>query len=144
MTNALVPELACQDIQRSLTFYRDQLGFVVLFERPEDRFAYLALGAAEIMVEEISRETWVTASLDPPFGRGLHLQIVVEDVADLRGRQSAVWRELEEVWYRRGGSHLGVRQFCVQDPDGYLLRFQQLLGVRDDLPASFKRGPLPV
>ena len=29
--------------------------------------------------------------------------------------------------YRTGGSSVTVRQFLVQDPDGYLLRFSQAL-----------------
>jgi lactoylglutathione lyase len=37
---------------------------------------------------------------------------------------------LEERWYRRGDVLLGQRQFVVQDPDGYLLRFCQDLGSR--------------
>lgn len=45
---------------------------------------------------------------------------------------------MEEVWYRAGTSETGVRQFLVQDPDGYLVRFSQGLGlrpvVRSDLP----------
>jgi hypothetical protein len=36
----------------------------------------------------------------------------------------------EEKWYRTGARETGVRQFLVQDPDGYLLRLQQRLGER--------------
>ncbi len=37
---------------------------------------------------------------------------------------------LEEKWYRRDEVALGVRQFIVQDPDGYLLRLSQDIGTR--------------
>jgi hypothetical protein len=37
---------------------------------------------------------------------------------------------LEERWYRRDDVLLGNRQFLVQDPDGYLLRFFEDLGER--------------
>ena len=40
---------------------------------------------------------------------------------------------MEERWYRVGAEARGNRQFWVQDPDGYLLRFFQDLGLR---PAS--------
>lgn len=36
----------------------------------------------------------------------------------------------EEKWYRAGDIEIGVRQFLVQDPDGYLLRLQQEIGER--------------
>jgi hypothetical protein len=37
---------------------------------------------------------------------------------------------MEEKWYRANDTQLGNRQFIVQDPDGYLLRFFQDLGTR--------------
>ena len=44
--------------------------------------------------------------------------------------------ELEERWYRQVTIERGNRQFVVADPDGYLLRFYQNLGVRyGNLPA---------
>ncbi|WP_193636372.1 VOC family protein [Brachybacterium subflavum] len=36
----------------------------------------------------------------------------------------------ETRWYRTGVQETGVVQFLVQDPDGYLLRFQSSLGRR--------------
>ena len=40
----LVPELYCTDFDRTLSFFTQALGFDVLFQRPEDRFAYLSRG----------------------------------------------------------------------------------------------------
>jgi hypothetical protein len=37
---------------------------------------------------------------------------------------------MEEKWYRREALLLGVRQFIVLDPDGYLLRLSQSLGTK--------------
>jgi len=42
----LVPELCCTDIERSLSFYTEILGFSVAYARPEERFAYLDRGGA--------------------------------------------------------------------------------------------------
>ncbi len=44
--NALVPELAVSDWQKSRAFYCDLIGFHVVYERAEEGFAYLALGDA--------------------------------------------------------------------------------------------------
>ena len=38
---------------------------------------------------------------------------------------------VEEMWYRAGEVEIGVRQFIVADPDGYLLRFQSSVGGRE-------------
>ena len=48
----------------------------------------------------------------------------------IRDAQWPVFVETEEKWYRAGGIEIGVRQFLVQDPDGYLLRLQQEIGER--------------
>ncbi|MEU7742453.1 hypothetical protein [Nonomuraea sp. NPDC049158] len=41
-----------------------------------------------------------------------------------------MWLPLEERWYERSVDAVGVRQFAVRDPDGYLLRISQQLGTR--------------
>ena len=70
--------------------------------------------------------------LTHPFGRGINLQIEVSTIDALhdqcRTAQVPIFLALEEKRYRRGDSLLRCRQFLVQDPDGYLLRFQQRLG----------------
>ena len=132
----IVPELYCSDFSRSLAFYTDGLGFVVRYSRVEERFAYLDLDGAELMIEQtVSPErTLVAAELDAPFGRGVNLQIDVDDVDTLHARVQAAGARtfwpLEERWYRAGEREIGVRQFVASDPDGYLLRFAQQLGER--------------
>ncbi|GEM_PF-695656 len=133
---SLVPELAVTDCDVSARFWRDLLGFEVLYDRPEEGFAYLALGDAHLMLDQADiGRTWRTAPFDPPLGRGINFQISVPDVADqLRQLREAGWPlflEPEEKWYRIGPSEeAGVRQFLVQDPDGYLVRLQMSLGHR--------------
>lgn len=88
------------------------------------------------MVEQPTDATrsWLTADLAPPFGRGVNLQIEVGDVDALLARVvasgTALFWPQEERWYRRDDRLLGNKQFLVQDPDGYLLRFYQDLGQR--------------
>jgi catechol 2,3-dioxygenase-like lactoylglutathione lyase family enzyme len=77
---------------------------------------------------------WPKAELTRPFGRGVNFQIEVSNVDQLHSVLLAAGNEfflpLEERWYRRDGSELGVRQFAVQDPDGYLIRLSQSIGTR--------------
>ncbi|WP_137132303.1 VOC family protein [Rhizobium sp. FY34] len=135
--NALVPELAVTDWQVSRAFYRDLIGFEVLYERPEDGFSYLTLGAAQLMIDQIGTGRTFdikNAPLENPFGRGLNLQIRVPDVSAILTRLETtkipLYLPLEEKWYRRDDHEVGNRQFMVADPDGYLLRLFEDLGTR--------------
>ena len=132
---ALVPELLITDLDRSLAFWRDLCGFEVAYDRPEERFAYLTLGSAHLMLEEIGDgRHWMTGPLEAPFGRGINFQISVPDAESLsRSVQEAgveFYLPLETTWYRIGDEEAGVQQFLITDPDGYLVRFQTSLGRR--------------
>ncbi|MCW7553748.1 hypothetical protein NX722_14130 [Endozoicomonas gorgoniicola] len=41
------------------------------------------------------------------------------------------YRDLEESWYEVGSILSGQKEFLIQDPDGYLLRFTQYLGEKE-------------
>jgi len=129
--NKLVPEISVTDIEESLRFYTEILGFKVEYSRPEDRFAFLSLQGSQLMVEEINHN-WDTGELERPYGRGVNLQIEVECVEELlrsleeHGYQP--FRPLKESRYRGDGVVYGQKEFLVQDPDGYLLRFAQDMG----------------
>jgi hypothetical protein len=73
-----------------------------------------------------------------PFGRGMNLQIRVDDIAPMLANLAAINHPLhlpvEDKWYRKGAVEVGNRQFIVADPDGYLLRFYQDLGERPRHP----------
>jgi catechol 2,3-dioxygenase-like lactoylglutathione lyase family enzyme len=133
---SLVPELICADIERSLGFYTDVLGFHVRFARPEERFAYLEREGAEIMLEQPTGRMFLVGELTNPYGRGMNLQIRVGDVAALYAAVQAsgctVVLPLEDKWYRQDRVVRGNRQFVVQDPDGYLLRFFEDLGSKSE------------
>ena len=133
--NPLVPELSVSSFEKSLDFYTRILGFSVAYDRPEEGFAFLVLDAAQIMIDEIGQgRTWKTAAFEFPLGRGINLQIEVKNIdpilLNLQQNNIALFLELEEKWYRVGDHEVGSKQFLVQDPDGYLLRFTQDLGER--------------
>ncbi|GAB4095180.1 hypothetical protein GCM10028787_06550 [Brachybacterium horti] len=132
---SLVPELLVDDLELSLCFWRDLCGFAIRYARPDEGFAYLARGSAHVMLEQRGTgRNWLTGELEPPYGRGLNLQISVVDLdpilAELRAHGVPLFMEPETRWYRIDEEEAGVRQFLVTDPDGYLLRFQQPLGRR--------------
>ncbi len=121
------------DIQKSLRFYTDIIGFKVEYSRPEDKFYFLSLEGSQLMVEE-TNDNWWTGELEHPFGRGINFQIEVSDVSTLVERLDeagiALFRPLKESWYRGEDTEFGQIEFLVQDPDGYLLRFIQDIGER--------------
>jgi catechol 2,3-dioxygenase-like lactoylglutathione lyase family enzyme len=137
MRPRLVPELICSDIARSLDFYVRVLGFTIVYERPEERFAYIEREGSELMLEQPTLRRLVAGELEAPFGRGINLQIEAADVDALyetvQKAGAQVFLPLEQRWYRRQNEELGSRQFVVQDPDGYLLRFFQDIGTRPSL-----------
>ena len=133
----LVPELIVSDFARSLRFYTEVIGFESLYGRPEEGFAFLDRNGAQIMIDQRSSDgerDWVSGPLEYPYGRGMNLEIEVEDADALHDacvRDGArIFLAMEEKWYRRDALLLGVRQFIVLDPDGYLLRLSQSLGTR--------------
>ena len=142
------PELDVGDLDASLQFYVGVIGFTIVFQRPRERFAYLALEHAELMLQDADGpgRRFRTAPLERPFGRGINLQVAVRDVDELHETVLAAGLEpvipIEERWYdvdvttpsgrwtMRGPTRAGNRQFVIADPDGYLLRFFTSLGAR--------------
>ncbi|OKO88146.1 hypothetical protein AC629_11290 [Bradyrhizobium sp. NAS80.1] len=128
-----MPELSVSNIQDSLSFWRDLLGFEVAYDRADARFAYLVMGRLQLMLCELNGR-WETAEMQRPFGRGINFQMVVDRIEPvLTALDDAKWPLYEqpnEAWYRVGDQDYGQREFLVQDPDGYLVRFVERLGVR--------------
>jgi len=129
---ALVPELLVTDLAVSLRFWRDTCGFAVLFDRPEEGFACIERDGARIMLDQRGgTRDWLAAPAERPFGRGMNLEIAVAAVQPLLEACGAAGWPLflapEEKSYRVGAGTVRVRQFIVQDPDGYLVRFSEEL-----------------
>ncbi|PXA67348.1 bleomycin resistance protein [Cryobacterium arcticum] len=129
----LVPELLVTDLAASLDFWVGLCGFTVLYDRPNEGFAYLHAGTAHLMLEQVGiGRNWVPAQLERPLGRGINFQVAVPDIAPLLERlETAEWplfMAAETKSYETGKTRAGVAQFLVQDPDGYLVRFSSRLG----------------
>jgi catechol 2,3-dioxygenase-like lactoylglutathione lyase family enzyme len=148
----LVPELDVTTLTTSLRFYAEVLGFRTLFERSEERFAYLERDGVELMIQEAAGpgRRLRTAPLELPCGRGVNFQLRVDDVDAMHARAVEAGVDIvvpiEERWYRvdvaesggrwqvKGPAEAGNRQFVLADPDGYLWRPFRDLGIR---PATY-------
>ena len=131
----MVPEIDVSDFAASLDFYTRVLGFKVLFARHDPEFAYLELEELQFMLSEYRESGWVVAPLEKPYGRGMNLQMELTDIGSVYQRllddKVALFQDINDTWRETGDVLSGQREFLVQDPDGYLLRFCQPL---DDRP----------
>lgn len=132
--NKIIPELSVSNLEKSLEFYK-LIGFKIEYERPENKFVFLSLGEIQFMLQEISKDDkWDVAPLTYPFGNGINFQLEVENVEKiyelLKEKNYYIAFQMEENWYRQDDKLLGNKEFLVQDPDGYLMRFSEDLGER--------------
>ena len=132
--NALIPELSVLNINKSLSFYLNTLPFKLEYQRMDDKFALISLNNSQIMIEEINGN-WETGDLVYPFGRGINLQIAVDNIDELyesiKTQDYPIKIEIQENWYKANNKLLGQKEFLIIDPDGYLLRFAQNIGEKE-------------
>lgn len=124
--NKLIPELSVTDINKTREFYVDVLGFKICYERPEDKFIFVEKDGNQIMLEQIN-DNWNVGKMEYPFGRGINFEMTISDVDAVYERIEKAgiksFMEMEIKDYECGNETVHQKQFLVQDPDGYLLRF---------------------
>lgn len=130
--NRIIPELSVTNLKNSLKFYKTA-GFKIEYDRPENKFAFISLGEIQFMLQEIAEnDKWDIAPLVYPFGNGINFQLEVYNLDEiynnLKKSNYKITFEVEENWYRQDEKLLGNKEFLIQDPDGYLLRFSEDLG----------------
>ena len=123
--NSLIPELSVSNIEISKKFYLN-LGFKIKYERKENKFCFLELEENQIMIEEINNN-WNTGTLEYPFGRGINISMTISNVDNLYNHllknKVQIFRKLQVDEYRVENKIYKDKEFLIQDPDGYLLRF---------------------
>lgn len=123
--NSLIPELSVTNILVSTKFYV-LLGFNVKYERKENKFVFLEYENNQIMIEEINNN-WSVGKLSYPFGNGINLSMEVSDIDALYQKVKKldipIFRELKVSEYKVDDEVYQDKEFLIQDPDGYLLRF---------------------
>ena len=88
------------------------------------------------MLQELSdNDKWNVGELKYPFGNGINFQLEVENVNEIynnfKSNSYTITFDIEENWYRQENKLLGNKEFLIQDPDGYLLRFFEDIGEKD-------------
>ncbi|HPF82741.1 MAG TPA: VOC family protein [Bacilli bacterium] len=123
--NSLIPELSVSNINKSKLFYIS-IGFEIVYERTNDKFCFIQLENNQIMLEEIN-DNWNTSKLEYPFGRGINISMTINDIdnfySELKKYNIIFFEELKINEYRVNNKVFNDKEFLIQDPDGYLLRF---------------------
>ena len=124
--NSLIPELSVSSIEASKDFYVNKLGFKIEYERKEDKFIYISFEGNQIMLQEINNN-WSVGLLEYPFGRGINFEMIVSNIDKLYNKVKAsnitFFKDLMISNYRKDNKTIVQKEFLIQDPDGYLLRF---------------------
>ena len=120
----LWPLLFVQDVDRSLGFYRDQLGFA-LARRADDAsgklfWCRLERGGASIMLQQADAE-------DGPAegrGRGVAFYFICDDADAMHAELNSRGMQLD----RPTIAYYGMKQLFVPEPDGYSICFESEAG----------------
>ena len=134
--NKTIPELDVTNLNKTIEFYKT-CGFKIEYDRPESKFVFMSLDEIQFMFCELKDiNKWETGKLEYPFGRGINFQLEVDNVdniyINLKNAGYPIMIDMDENWYRQDDKLLGNKEFLVQDPDGYLLRFFEDLGSKDE------------
>lgn len=123
--NSLIPELSVSNIETSKKFYKN-LGFKIVYERPENKFCFIQLENNQIMIEE-NNNNWNVGKMEYPYGNGINISMSVNNVEDLyeqlKAKDIKFFIDFNMNEYRVDNKLFQDKEFLLQDPDGYLLRF---------------------
>jgi uncharacterized glyoxalase superfamily protein PhnB len=130
----VTPNLIVADIDRSTAFYRDVLGFAVSATVPDAApfaFVWLQRGGVNVFLNSIESVRAEHPDLAArPLGGTATLYMIVEaetaaDGIDALfaqvGPRARVIMPLKDQFY-------GMREFGIEDPDGYIVFFAQRVG----------------
>ena len=114
----LWPLLAVRDINRSVHFYCNQLGFTLAGDdgRPDKQMGWCRIerGGSSIMLQQFREEDSV------PLGRGVCFYFVCDDADAIYAELSARGLQLEAPRV----ANYGMKQLFVPEPDGYAICFE--------------------
>ena len=124
--NKMIPELSVFDIGQTTAFYQ-KLGFEIVYERPEDLFAFMSFEGSQFMFEQIHDDGWNIGEMRYPLGQGINFSIEADEIdrlyARLKEERMEFYRDLKISYYRVNDECIEQKEFLIQDPNGYLLRF---------------------
>ena len=120
----VTPNLVVADIDRSLTFYRDVLGFSVVTTVPEQpplAFVWMQRDTVNVFLNS-EASAGMTAS---PGTNILFITLEPGDIATGIDALFAAVKDRAPVEMPVTDQFYGMREFTITDPDGYVVTFAQ-------------------
>jgi catechol 2,3-dioxygenase-like lactoylglutathione lyase family enzyme len=118
--DGVAPFLIVRDVPVAFAFYRDRLGFEVVFEDPPDDpfFGIVRRGGAMLMLKSVGVEPLPNYRREPAARWDAYLSVPDPDAlaAEFASRQVEFSVPLRDT-------HDGLRGFELTDGDGYVLFF---------------------
>jgi lactoylglutathione lyase len=125
-----VPFFAVSDIDASLRFYIDGLGFVMTnkwIDEGKMRWCWLQIGDAALMLQEFRKEGPNARVLEGKLGTGVTICFVCNDALAIY--RDAVARGIEA---KRPFVGNGMWVTSMSDPDGYRIEFESRTDVSEE------------
>lgn len=133
----VTPNLVVSSVERSLAFYRDVLGFSVSATVPEGTgpfvFAWMQRDGVSVFLNsrESVEEHAALASRAIGGTATLFITIEADDVAGGVDGLFATVSTRAKVMMALKDQFYGMREFGIEDPDGYVIFFAQRTGARE-------------
>lgn len=119
--------LAVADVERSLAFYRDSLGFAVEATFDDPPYAILSLAATRLsLAEQGHRAPDHDAVMAAPADPSRPAAMLVLEVADALAAHAALEAAGADLVAPLFSPPWGGHRFFVRDPDGYLVELEEL------------------
>jgi catechol 2,3-dioxygenase-like lactoylglutathione lyase family enzyme len=130
----VVPFLLVTDMERSVRFYTDGLGFVMKNQWMPDgklRWCWLTRGGASLMLQEFAKSGPDAPKPEDKLGQGVSLAFQCEDAVALYHEFRSRGIEAKEPFV---GNSMWVT--ILSDPDGYKLDFESPTDVPEETKLS--------
>lgn len=129
-----VTELHVTDLEKSLAFWNDIIGFEISYSREEERFAYLEHPEGHQIMLCQRHGKFETGPMQYPFGQGAMFQLYFDEIGPILKKLNvenwSIYLGPRNVWRKTGDRESGQQELFVQDPDGYLLMLAHNIGER--------------
>ena len=122
--SALTASITVADIQKSMAWYRDAVGFEVAQQYERDgALRSVALQAGDVRI--LLNQDDGAKGLNRVKGEGISIQFITSgSVDDIAARVKASWSAIDS---EPADMPWGVRMFRMRDPDGFKLVFSSPL-----------------
>jgi lactoylglutathione lyase len=132
--NEVVPFFAVKDVEKSVAFYIDGIGFAFRDKwvvHDELRWCHLQLGEASLMLQQFPTEGHDSRQFSDNKGEGVSLNFFCDDAV-------AFYRDFRSRGIDASEPRVGNRMWVthVTDPDGYDLFFESPTDVAEDTKLS--------